>query len=526
MRNMCSTMLAALLLTLTFSGYLTAENPNPQDPALNGYLEARSLLMQNRFAEAIAKFESLLAAYPTNRYADKATYYIGYCREKLGQKHRAFKRYEELLEKYSVSPHRTMAARRAVDLAQQLRQTKGDEYDQFLTKNVSNEVTSDRSLISAIRLAELEDWRGLDLLAGQFERMNDFYKMRALELFRRRMDNKKVRDAVELAFETSENEIVRMTAASALSLIPEDENARKILTQALKEDENRIIRLSSANALSRHIVDEDVEKAFFHVLDKEHDPLVINIVLDGLGKRITKPEIRNVIVERLKTEDNALVHIALSDAMREIFELPDIHIDFNIESLVQNPEPAVRLNALSMLARKVDDPNVTIVFVNTLENDPDESVKITAANVLARKAHIEQVRRAFEFTIRNSNNYFLVNTAVSALGTQIEIPNVRHTMINMLDPEQPPMVTVHLATSLSHFADEPEVQDAYLYVLERGFQPQVKELVAGKIKVLEGPARLERLERIIQIEPNRMLVELYQGLLRRVDPERVESDRD
>ena len=493
--------------------------PAEQDPGVAAYHEARALLVEGRVAEAAARFESLVSAYPDSSRADDAAFYLAYCRHRLGQKHLAFTQYVSFLERYPRSILARRGLRFAIGLAQELRRADGDVYDQFMARYVRRGGSFASRVESAIRLAQLGNWSGLDLLVRGLERGSGMQQIVISDLLRYRLDEESVRGAFERALRGSANEIVRMKAASALSRVTHLHSVREAMSEAMLRDRNELVRISAAEALSRHRDDSEVERAFGLVLSSERDPMVLIHVIESLGDGLADVGIHAQLLSRLSNEEDPMIRFAVTGALRGHVVIDSDTLPV-LETLVRAPEPLVRLNTIRVLAQRTDDPHVRVVILESLENDPNIDVRMAAVSILAPHASDERVRRVLELTVENSESVSLIVSSVRALGSQAAHAEVRHVLAGMLSAPQPPVVSYDLVRVLAPYSDRPEVQDGLIYLLENAEDGNLRHVAAGSLRVVEGEPRLERLEHLYRKEENAELAALYLALIARVDPER------
>ncbi|HUX06147.1 MAG TPA: HEAT repeat domain-containing protein [Acidobacteriota bacterium] len=497
-----------------------------QDPGLQAYIEARQLLLSHRFAEAAEKFESFLAAFPGSHRADDALFYLGYCREYLGQKQQAFSRYKQLLDNYRSSNAYRRAMERAMDLARVLRRTKGDEYDNFLVKQMQTGSGNYYAVQSAISLAEVGDWSGKFVLIKGLEGGDQFQQIRIASLLANRRQDNEVRQALALALETSRNDIVRMTAASVLAGMSGNEEVRRALSHALTTDRNSLVKMTAATALTPHLEDVDVAKAFVSVIRTESDPLVLISVVDGLSLRGAGQQVTDEIVSRIESEPNPTIKYALMNGIRGRTKIRIEEENVLVESLIENPAPTIRLHALNLIAAKVHDPKVKKLVVKTLKSDPSVSVRIAAMNILSDSVQDEDVRKAIlEVTLENKSEIRLTSSAIRVLSTHVEIPEIRVELLGMLKmPELPPtLVTAELVAGLTPVVELPEVQDVFIEILEETPDLRIKMFIVRRLDRILGEERLKRLEELYKREKDVVLANYYLQLIAKTDPERAKA---
>ncbi len=512
---LATAIIAACWSVVAASDALAAE----QDPGVAAYHEARALLVEGRVAEAAARFESLISAYPDSSRADDAAFYLAYCRHRLGQKHLAFTQYVSFLERYP----RSILARRglmfAIGLAQELRRDDGDIYDQFLARYVRRGQSFTSRVEIAIRLAQLGNWSGLDLLVRGLERGSGIQQIVISDLLRYRLDEESVRGAFERALRGSANEIVRMKAASALSRVTHLDSVREAMSEAMLHDRNELVRISAAEALSHHRADRAVQRAFNSALGSERDPIVLINVIESLGDGLADVGVHAQLLSRLSNEEDPMIRFAVTGALRGHVVIDSDTLP-GLETLVHAPEPLVRLNTIRVLAQRTDDPQVRVVILESLENDPNIDVRMAAVSVLAPHASNERVRRVLELTVENSESVSLITSSIRALGSQAAHAEVRRMLAGMLSAPQPPVVSYDLVRVLAPYSDRPEVQDGFIFLLENAEDGNLRHVVARSLRAVEGESRLERLERLYLEEEDVELAALYLELIARADPER------
>jgi tetratricopeptide (TPR) repeat protein len=517
-----------LILLLGFTSLTIAwdvrVSTSSQDPGLPAYIEARRMMLSGRFAEAAEKFESFLSVFSSSHRADDAMYYLGFCREQLGQKQQAFYRYREVLDRYKSSNAYRRALERAIDLARELRRAKGDEYDKFLMTYVRTGSGDYYAIQSAISLAEIGDWSGQPLLVSGLQKGNEFQQIRIANLLLMKLGEEEVRSAYESALKNSRNEIVRMTAASALSSLTQYGTVRQTLALALEKDSNSMVKISAAFALSPHINDKDVEQAFVWVLRFERDPMVLINVVDSMRARDISEPVKQEIVKRFELEPSPMLKYALMNGINDRMKV-EISEDVFI-NLINDPAPAVRLHALNLLAPKADDPRIKEILVSTLKTDPDISVKIASITLLADKVIEKDVRDAMiAATVEHADETSLASYTIRVLSTHIEIPEIRGQLVELLESDTPrsPIVTAELVAGLTSVAEEPQVQDALLELLEGSADRNIKMFTLRRIRRIEGDERLKRLEALYKNEKDEVLAGGYLRLIAQSDPERAKA---
>lgn len=499
-----------------------------QDSGLRAYVEARRLLLSGRFAEAAEKFESFLSAFAGSHRADDALYYLGYCREQLGQKQVAFSRYKQLLDDYRNSNAFSRALERAMDLARELRRAKGDKYDRFLVEYIQTGPGNFYAIQSAISLAEVGDWRGKTVLIRGLREGDQIQQIRIVNLLTNRLRDSEVRRAMAEALETSHNDIVRMTAASALAGMVRFENVKKALSYALTNDRNTLVKMTAVSALAPHLADGGVTDAFISVIRTERNPMVLVNVVDSLAARGAGKQVTEEIVNRIKLETNPAIKYALVNGIRGRIVIEIEEEEVIVTSLMGNPAPAARLHALNLIAPKVHDPKVKSIVVETLKSDPNISVRIAAVTILADQVVEEDVRKVIiEVTMENKNEISFASSAIRVLATHVEIPEIRGELVGMLRaPEvRPPIVTAELVAGLIPVIEFPDVQDVFLEILEESTDRNIKLFTLRRIVRLTGEERLERLEELYRKENDPVLAGNYLRLISKVDPDRAERLR-
>lgn len=519
------TALAIIVSLLAFYSNSSGGKETDQDLSIKAYYKARKLLDQGKISEAAIKFDSVLRAYPDSRIADDAAFYLGYCWEKLGQKQRAFEQYRDFLreERFTGSSRRRMVLYRSFELAKELRQARGDEYDKFLEAQFLSEKSRHYRLESAIRLAQLGNWEGLETLTEGLKIGDDFQKIRIIELMRYRIGDVKVQEALAEALVESQNELIRMHAASILHHHADNEFVRERLTKAMLEDRNRIVRINALQALTPYLPDEKIEKAFEELIRIEKDPMIIRGAVNAVSQKGHMEKYQPELLHRIEIEEDPLVTITIVDGIRKHIEIGK-NIEFVAKPLMKKAQPVVRMGAINLVSRHCDEPEVRSFVINALEDDPDVNVRITAVQALRDHTGIEEVRGVLLKTVRNEENAELISYSVQALSPQISVEEVRESFRTMLNTPRYILVADELVNVLAPQVQRyPDIQDTFLTFWEKVDNPRIKVYAANRVPRIEGDQRIARLGEIYVGESNARLVSAYYKLLRRSDPEKAEE---
>ena len=492
-----------------------------QDPGLPVYIEARQLLLEGKYAEAAEKFEAFLSVYNDSRRVDDSLFYLGYCRERLGQKSEAFRQYLSAIDKFGDTVASRRSFLRALDLAQQLRQKEGDVYDKFLAGNMESKTFRSYRLFSAIRLAELGDWRGLDVILEGMETGNDALKVRIASLLGRKIGDRRVIEAFEKALSTSDNEIVRMSAAANLSRVASIKPVRLSLAKAMQVDKNEFVRLTAARTLQLHIDEKEVGQAYSYVIQHDTNPMVISTVIEILGPHIEGENLEKVIVDRIEIEQDPMTKYALMSGLRFKSEIRP-PAKFFIRFLEGPAPPLMKINALNVIAPSVGEPEVRMIVLETMVNDPNGSVKRAAASHLAAYVGEDDVRNAMlTVTLENSDDVILVSTTVRALTPEVKKPEVRGRLVELLRTTESPEIAATVVTGLSTETESADVQLAFLDLIENTNSVNLKAFTLERFGKVTDVKILDRIEELYCKETNEGIAQLYLDVIRKADPERA-----
>lgn len=511
--------ITALTLVLLASNALAAPD-GYQDASLPLYREAFEKMVNGNYAEAIASFEALITAFPESTRSDDAAYNIGYCLEKLNDLSEAFEQYRSVINEYPDSISAKKAERRAVSLSQRLRTTKGDPYDQFLVDLYQREKSHEQRRI-AMRMAQIGDWRGLDLLIESLEEGSAVEQINAAELLARKVEIQKVNNALKRAMLESKNPIVRGNALRGLYRLSGNAEVREALTNVLLKDPSELLRSTAARSLGRFIdTDSDIRAAFDEAILHESHPMVLQRVLLISLHSKSADDIRKKMVARLGRDEDPMVQFMLSSALGE--ELKETENKALVEILVNNPEPMVRINALRTLQPRAEEPDIKVMFVEKLKNDPDTHVRVTALNALKGEAVKDgDVRDAVVTILRESDDAVLVTTSIHFVQRQVELPEVRNELINVLHRADQPVIAGQAAFALLPEIALPEVREVLIGRLTEPAPFEVKYAVSSAL--LNAPSEnseyiVAALKPLYLEEKNAQLAINYLRAIQRMDP--------
>ncbi len=109
--------LCLIILMLAASGIVQAQRAarnafepvllqtdNEQDPAYPLYREGYSLILKDRWTDALKKFQELRATYPKSAYIDDAAYWAAYAQKRLDRR-KGIEEYEKFLAEFSDSKY-------------------------------------------------------------------------------------------------------------------------------------------------------------------------------------------------------------------------------------------------------------------------------------------------------------------------------------------------------------------------------------------------------------------------------------
>lgn len=510
-------IISLILISIVAVQVQGSVEPGTQESSRVLYQDAIKLMFQNKYTEAIAKFDSLLINFPQSfRVADSA-YNIGFCYERLGNRKEAFNRYKNVISTYSGTIAARRAMPRAIGLARSLRHTAGDEYDNFLKGSIYFGSASAR--LSAMRMAELGNWQRIDLIIEAMEQGSLFEQMRASDLLRFKVNEVQVQNAFKKVLEGSKHPYVKMNALMALSRIRGDESVKNIFISMMLKEPDVNLRSNAARSLSVNIEEKSVKEAFSTVIQQEEDPLVLQVVSNIVLSDDKKEYFAPFVVKRLENEDDPMVKMVLSTSL-QITKYQSPKVEVVVRSMTDNPKPEIRINALKILKPKSSDPEIQYIFIDTLKNDPNESVRIVAVNGLKDQAEDDKVREVLIEIINTTEDVSLATTSIKAVGTFVQVPKVRKDLVFTLKRAEAPIVANQIVHVLAPELRNPEVKGVIFDILRQPGKNEVKYAVAEALN--EADFHVEYLSREFQDlflhEENEQLSNFYLAFIRRADP--------
>lgn len=507
--------IAAILMLFVLAGPGFAAQ---QDAALPLYRDAVNLLLQGRYEEAAASLENLLKNFPSSSRAADASDKLAFCLEKLGNQRAAFLRYRETSEKWAGSLAARRSAQNAVRLARMLRQNDGDLYDQYLRGLLEGQgVASDAAArLTAISMAEIGNWNGLDRLIEGLEQGPALEQIRISELLRARGADARVRTAFIKALARSANPIVRLNALSLLSHYIDEDVVRSALVTAMRADKDPNLRSMAARSLARALDRDDVGKAFRAALQEEKSALVLMPIANLLNARGMLAEYEPAVLARLREERDPMTKVILTGMLQGAGMSSDEGLVV-VQTLADNPEAGVRISALRLLQSHSDDPEIRGLFMRKLENDPNVAVRTIALNALSAQIADADVRRLVIETVKTAEDVGLVATSVKALGSQVRVPEVRRSLEDTLRSVETPVIAWQVTVALAPEFDDPEIGSL---VIDKLKQPVAFEIKSAISAAMENVRVLpEGFEDLFLQEPNDALAGGYLRVIQRIKPE-------
>lgn len=127
------------------------------------FREAKSLMFQQKYDEAMSRYELLKLKYPDSQYCDDSEFWSAYILEQQGQHIMAFAAFQNLIQKYPGSPWVDDAMIHQIDLAEKFVREGQDSYRSFLATHLQSEYTTVRYQ-AALSLGKLGDDRAQPIL--------------------------------------------------------------------------------------------------------------------------------------------------------------------------------------------------------------------------------------------------------------------------------------------------------------------------------------------------------------------------
>jgi tetratricopeptide (TPR) repeat protein len=490
-----------------------------QDASLLLYRDAFEQLLKGDYTAAATKFETLLSTFPDSYKAPDAAYNLGYCLEKLRNESEAFDQYTSLINNYPNSFAAMKARHKAVYLAKQLRREPGDKYDAYLSSlmQAANEESRRRT---AIHMAEIGNWSGLDLLLEGLKEGSDFQKIRISELLRVKINVPEVKAALREAARDSKLPMVRINSLSSLISDLNQEATRDVFIEAMLNDPAGFIRTSSLSTLSRLMDDEEVAEAFEKSLAHEKDTMVLQTAATLAIRNKNSERYVSVITDRLAEEQNPMAKYILTSLLRPVIDKNE-HTMVVVRNLAESPDALVRGSALRVLSERSNDPQIKILFVNKLQHDPDENVRMIALNALGDHIEEEQVLEAVVETMTEAESPGLVTISLRTLRPHAHEPIVRTQLLRTLKTVKEPFIAGQVAFVLAPQIRVREVKDTIIEVLQEPRDINLKIALTDAISSsTEGAVVIaEDLKELYLSETNVNLANRYYTVIAQVDPQ-------
>ncbi|MDZ7263549.1 MAG: tetratricopeptide repeat protein [candidate division KSB1 bacterium] len=127
------------------------------------FREAKTLMFQQKYDDAISRYELLKLKYPDSQYSDDSEFWSAYILEHQGKHAMAFAAFEGLIQKYPGSPWVDDALIHQIDLAEKFIRQGQNSYLSFLASNLQSPYTNVRYQ-AALSLGKLGDTRARPIL--------------------------------------------------------------------------------------------------------------------------------------------------------------------------------------------------------------------------------------------------------------------------------------------------------------------------------------------------------------------------
>lgn len=122
------------------------------------FREAKALMFQQKYDEALGRYELIKLKFPDSKYADDTEFWSAYILEQQGKKSIAFAAYQDLAQKYPGSPWVDDAMIHQIGLAEKFVKEGEDSYRNFLDEKLQSSQINVRYQ-AALSLGKLGDER-------------------------------------------------------------------------------------------------------------------------------------------------------------------------------------------------------------------------------------------------------------------------------------------------------------------------------------------------------------------------------
>ncbi len=132
-----------------------------QDSTL--FFEAKTLMFQQKYQDALNLYEMLKMKYPDSKYSDDSEFWSAYILEQQGKNTFAFNAYQDLTQKYPSSPWTDDALVHQIGLAEKFVREGQESYINFLNEKLESPFKNVRYQ-AALSLGKFQDQRAVPAL--------------------------------------------------------------------------------------------------------------------------------------------------------------------------------------------------------------------------------------------------------------------------------------------------------------------------------------------------------------------------
>jgi len=225
---------------------------DPQDPGVERFNEAKNLLFDGQYQEALERFRQVVEQYARSAYVDDAAFWASYALEQMrGHYEEAFSAYQEFITAYAESPFVEHARANMVRLAGRLYQQGMEQYKQFIEDARGDEEDEIR-LYALHALVQQEGEDAVNLIEGVLSDGSGSSRLKreAIDMLRRLEDPGAVQLLERTARQHADPE-VRRRAISGLGSRP-DRSGFDALTRIYPSEQSVNARRYIADAAGNY----------------------------------------------------------------------------------------------------------------------------------------------------------------------------------------------------------------------------------------------------------------------------------
>jgi len=449
------------LLILTLGGYRSS---NAQESARELYLEAREHLIDERFEEALARFQRLVSDFRASEEADDAQYYVGYALSEL-------ERFEEALEAYAVLldrwPDSVRVERARAQRAELLARSRGKEANDDLFREVFDGSSSwPLKRDTAFALARKGNFTAHDILEEAMERESSSRQIELTRILAPWASDPAARRILVMGLSAGRSSSVKLRALESLEDVASHEDVTLAVGRLLTNGSSSSVKQKAVVILSHRLDTPGARQALSGALDASNSSSVQMLACRSLTGHLLDPEVRPSVIRVFQGSSSSSVRLqCLASLEGQINDLAAADV-LRAALANKSSSTSVRLKALQ-LASASQASAVRAVADVGLERGNSSSVQLQAVRALTSGKDDDRAAEALDGLFRQSGvSTNVLLAAIDALQHHMGTPAGPPALGRALSSKNSTSVQLHAMTLAANYLDEVEVKNAVLAILE------------------------------------------------------------